>query len=376
MSNKKAALLLLLFFFIFQIISCSTIAGKTSHNTLNGPGIDVAILTAVAEVSLSGVGLKVIENGKVTLHGHNNISVSLDHNGILVNDRLFQSESLVFDGKELKVNGRPYRGRISIIREDRTLSVINSLGLESYLMGIINHEISSKWPIESVKAQAIAARTYAYLKLQSAGEETYHLKASVLDQVYGGSLTEDERGKRAVNETRGQVLFYEGNIARTLYHSTCGGRTESAVDVWGTDFPYLRSVEDRYCTEAPNYFWIYRTKFASILDSLKKKRASHGKGPHFIKILQKSRSGRIKKIEVATVKMSGDEFRDLLGYENIKSTYFTMESDGSEIVFSGSGSGHGVGMCQWGAKGMALASMNYKEILKHYYNGTYLRKIY
>ncbi|MDH3972905.1 MAG: SpoIID/LytB domain-containing protein [Deltaproteobacteria bacterium] len=375
-AHKKLAGLIIPLYFSLQTISCSTPGERFSPETLKGPGINVALLTGVEEVSLSGSGLRVIDNGKDLLQGRSNITVNMGNNGILVDGRLVKSERLAFGGKDISVNGRPYRGSISVIRERGALTVINSLGLEGYLMGIINHEISSRWPLASVKAQAVAARTYAYLKLKSAGEAPYHLKASVLDQVYGGSLSEDERVQKAVNETEGEVLFYEGTIARTLYHSSCGGQTESAVHVWGEDFPYLRSVEDSYCTEAPNYFWIYRTDFASILESLRKKGHLPGKGPHSIKIFQQSESGRIKKILLAGVQLSGNELRELMGYENIKSTLFSLEIKGNEIIFSGSGFGHGVGMCQWGARGMALSGMNYKDILTYYYKGTYIRRVY
>jgi stage II sporulation protein D len=273
------------------------------------------------------------------------------------------------------LNSRPYRGSLSIIVDSGLLTVINTLGLEAYLFGLINHEISSKWPLEAVKAQAIAARTYAYFKLGVNKDRPYHLESTVIDQVYGGSSAEDDRARRAVTETRGEMLYYGSDLARTFYHSSCGGKTEPAENVWGSEFPYLKSVDDEFCTDAPHYFWSYETTFDSLLAALEKN-GYVARESQEISILERSESGRVLNVSLAGEILSGNKFRQLIGYGLIKSTMFDLEINNGSVIFSGSGSGHGVGMCQWGAKGMAEEDHSYSQILDHYYPGTTLKKTY
>ena len=356
------------------MVSCAPVGGLLKDSA-GGPIINVAILKGSTSVTISGDKLSINIDG-MRLNPKQAILTFEAIDGVLsFDERLYHPKKLSIYGSNIKLNDRPYRGGLSIVFDDGLLTVINSLALEEYLFGLINHEISSKWPLDAVKAQAVAARTYAYFKLNSNKDRPYHLESTVIDQVYGGSIFEDERARRAVNETKGEMLYYRNELARTFYHSSCGGETESAQIVWGSDFPYLKTVADEFCADAPNYFWSYETNFDSILTALE------GSGYFFnerqdISILERSESGRVLSINVAGETLSGTKFRQMIGYGLIKSTMFDLEINGSSVIFSGSGSGHGVGMCQWGAKGMAEVGRSYRQILGHYYPGTILKKHY
>lgn len=356
------------------MVSCAPIGGQLK-NSAGGPIINVAVLKGVNAVSISGEQLLLNIDGMRLKPKQSTLLIEAIDGALSLDGRLYHPKKLSIYGSDIKLNDRPYRGSLSILIDGGLFTVINSLPLEDYLFGLINHEISSKWPLEAVKAQAIAARTYAYFKLGSNKEKPYHLESTVTDQVYGGSSAEDERARRAVTETKGEMLYYGDELARSFYHSSCGGETESAKNVWGKDFPYLKTVDDSFCSDAPNYFWSYESSFDKIHEIMKEKGYSFTKN-YDIRVIERSKSGRVLSIIVAGVELSGTKFRQLIGYGTIKSTLFNIEVSGNTVIFSGSGSGHGVGMCQWGAKGMAEEGRSYTQILDHYYPGTDVREVY
>lgn len=266
----------------------------------------------------------------------------------------------------ISINDRRYRGIIEISRAPSGgILVVNELPIEEYLVGLINCEISSHWPIEAVKAQAVIARTYALYQKRARARQPYHLESTVLDQVYAGSGQEDARSRRAVEETAGEVLTFNGDIIQAFYHSSCGGGTESAEDVWGLSLPYVEPVTCRYCLESPTVRWEQTVSLRAIESSL------NLPGLKDIRVREFSDNGRVRTIELVTarggVSMSGAAFRKGVGYSIVKSTRFTLERRGNEVFLRGAGSGHGVGLCQWGAKERALEGFTYREILSYYY---------
>ncbi len=277
------------------------------------------------------------------------------------------------------LNGRPYRGVVDIYAAEAGLMAVNELYVEPYIVGLINHEISSKWPEAAVKAQAVVARTYALHEKQrnrNLGlDDRFDIDGSVLGQVYRGANGEDDFAVSAVRETEGQVLTYRGKLALTVYHSNAGGFTESSANVWGTGYPYLRSVKSEYDKGSPGYSWRYAITPQRLALRLKRAGFKVGK-PEELTVIERTGSGRVFKIEVLGAKepviISGKEFRAAIGYDFIKSTRFNVSRSGSVFSFTGTGLGHGVGMSQWGARGMAAAGYSYKEILRHYYPGTSL----
>ncbi|GMR04445.1 MAG: SpoIID/LytB domain-containing protein [Thermodesulfobacteriota bacterium] len=280
----------------------------------------------------------------------------------------------------LYFNNRPFRGSISIHKDGAGLMAVNELGLEDYVTGIINYEVSSKWPLEVLKAQAVAARTYAlYMKQKNKGG-VYDIEGTVMGQVYRGAAAEDEAAERAVMGSRGEVLTFKGEIALTVYHSNAGGATDSAKDIWGRDYPYLRSVISPYDMDAPWFLWDFALP-ASLL-----KRVLNGFGvgvgvPVAMSVEGATPEGRVKRLKIVDRRgsvffMSGEDLRKAIGYGVLKSARFRVDKRGDVFIFKGRGSGHGVGLSQWGARGMAENGYSYREILDYYYPGTVLERRY
>ncbi len=278
------------------------------------------------------------------------------------------------------VEGKPYRGVVEIDADGRGLLVINELGLEDYVAGIINSEISSSWHMEVLKAQSVIARTYAMYQKRKREHLPYHLTATNMHQLYSGAHREDERVLRAVSSTRGEVLFYRGEPVLAVYHSNAGGITEYASEVWAKDYPYLRPVKSKYDSLAPNYRWEAYLKATTIEEALQ--RAGYDiTVPVAISIKKRTSTGRVKQLLIRDaygrkVVLKGEKLRRLLGYGIVKSTLFSVKKRGRFFIFRGRGSGHGVGLSQWGARGMAERGYSYKEILRHYYPGTRIKRIY
>ena len=271
------------------------------------------------------------------------------------------------------IKGRHYRDKIRVVPgPNRDLWVINELPLEEYLVGLINCEISSQWSIEALKAQAVTARTFAIFQKGNRSDRVYDLEGSVNDQVYGGAGLEDDRSRQAVRETAGEILLYKGNPIFAVYHACCGGKLESPEYLWAGSFPYLNSVICTYCLDSPHFLWNYQMDGYQLAKALGRAGYSTLRVGE-IELGERNESGRILRLFIKGEKdrweIPGKEFRRLLGYDQIRSTNFWLkESDGS-FLFSGLGWGHGVGLCQWGAKGMADAGIDYRSILKYYYQG-------
>ena len=339
----------------------------------------MAIVKQAANVVIDGKGLKARnEKGDVVVVAPS-VRVTLGKNGILAGGSEYQKLSFVASGP-VRVNGNPYRGIAELSYEDAGILVVNELPLEDYLVGLINCEISSAWPIEAVKAQAVVARSYALYRKMQKYDAPYHLESSVLDQVYKGSRTEDNRARLAVSQTEGEVLMtYWGAIIQAFYHSSCGGRTESSENVWGVVLPYLRGVSCEYCLDSPSAVWEQKLNLSDIENKLKAA-GFNVSGVKDIKTGLRNNRGRLDNVIIVSdadnITLTGDQFRKTMGYGVIKSANFTMKISGNSAMFNGKGNGHGVGLCQWGSRQRALNGFNYVEILSYYYPGTVLEKVY
>ncbi len=271
------------------------------------------------------------------------------------------------------VNGKRYRGSVEI-RKNKTnrLLVINELDIEDYLNGVVSAEVPSSWEMEALKAQAVASRSYALYQKRESGNRLYHMLASEMSQVYNGSSAERKNAVRAVRETKGLVLAYGGEIIPAFYHSSCGGHTENAAELWGIDEPYLRGVDCECQRISPHGLWEKRVDVSKVINALN----DLGYKAHTItsmNIGDLTQAGRVKTLSVRLSRQSilvpGEMLRGALGHAVVPSVFFELEMSGSEIVFSGRGRGHGVGMCQWGAQEMALRDQDFRAILLHYYPG-------
>lgn len=264
---------------------------------------------------------------------------------------------------------------------------IDTIKLEDYVAGVVAGEMPASFEKEALKAQAVAARTYALSKIKraaSAGNAAEHPKAPLCDsthcQVYRSkSELLDQKGENwinngwkdileAVKATDGQVMYYqESLVEQPLFHSSSGGKTENSEDVFVSALPYLRSVDSLYEGDAPNQHESVSVSFNTFSSKVKAKYKASSVSPESIKILSRTEGGRVEQIQVGDAILSGRNIRDLFG---LRSADFTFAFDGNNsIVFTTKGFGHGVGMSQWGANGMAQAGFKYQEILMHYYSG-------
>jgi len=339
--------------------------------------IRVAILKNAALVSVDGEGvIATRENGDaVALNPP--VTIISARNGVCVDGSLY-ARLTFFVSSAIYINGKPYRGTAEVSLGEKGVLVVNELALEDYLVGLINCEISSAWPIEAVKAQAVIARTYALNRKKARHASFYHLESSVIDQVYDGCEIEDSRARRGVSDTAGEVITYSGSIIQAFYHSNCGGRTEASGNVWGARLSYLMGVDCAYCLLNPSTVWEQKISFRDIEDKLKIA-GYKTSGVTEVRLGQRNGRGRLKNVVVAMqrgeISLTGDQFRKVIGYGVIKSTNFSLKVANGEVSFSGLGNGHGVGLCQWGAKQRALDGFGYAEILSYYYPGTELTKL-
>lgn len=301
------------------------------------------------------------------------------------------------------IDGRPYRGDAEIRRNpDGSLLVVNALPLEYYLMGVVPCEIGAMPPrfFEALKAQAVAARSYALSRKGKRQGEGFELHATTADQVYGGQARETDITNRAVRETRGIVGTFDGRVIQANYSSTCGGIRAAGSDAWpGVNLPYLRGGYDRpayqgccllgvpplswmfpapsFCSNSPYYSWhkvIKRSDLYSVIAQSAPGRDSalviYGIGYR----KTNSRQGKlVARTSRGQVEISSIRLRSML---NLNSDFFTMKVGAGTVEIDGHGWGHGVGMCQYGALGMATKGYSFDKILKHYYHGIKLTRFY
>jgi stage II sporulation protein D len=273
-----------------------------------------------------------------------------------------------------RVNGKEYRGTVELRRNaNGLLLVVNELDIEDYLKGVIAAEIPHEWETEALEAQAVASRTYALFQKKNAGRSPYHIRATVDSQVYLGVSGERPRAVQAVKATEGLVITYNGQVIAAFYHSSCGGHTEDSLELWAIDAPYLRGV-DCDCQQISTYgLWEKRFPKAEISGALRRE------GYRLGEIMSVSAgditpAGRVKNVIFRNLQgalsVPAETLRSALGYSSIPSIFFEPELSGDDVVFSGRGLGHGVGLCQWGAKEMARRGQDFAAIIAHYYPGT------
>lgn len=369
------------------LFTASCVRDTSTAFAKNGEKIKVAVLKGAKDLKIQGAISAEAAGYDLSVQPDKDMSrtpfiLTLEGSGDLtVNNNKIASPSITFSSESgiLYLNSRPFRGKIEVLKDQKGLLVVNELPLEFYVAGLINHEISSKWPIEAVKAQAVIARTYALYQKKKRMTGAYHLESTVADQVYSGNVAEDDRSFYAVKETMGEVLTYNGEIALTAYHSNSGGMTEDSKNIWGKDYPYLRQVKSPFDKDAPNFSWTLNISPRSVEAALNSAGYS-ATDVQEITSLHRTNSGRVTKLKVrhdkGDIEISGEDLRKALGYDKLKSAMFTLEVIDGLFVFSGKGSGHGVGLSQWGAKGMAEKGYGYADILGHFYPGTRIERLY
>ncbi len=341
------------------------------------------------------------------------MTVSIDDLGCMSIDGLYQNsenhhlEVYAYDNI-VNVNGAPYRGYIILTNKNGLIQVVNEVDIEEYLYSVIGKEMSPSWHIEALKAQAICARTYAINNWNKYASKGFNLCATQMSQVYPGIVSETESTVRAVEETKGQIVKYNGNIAQTFFYSSSGGKTADVKYVWGSSFPYLVSVDDSYedAREASSAWSVTFTK-----NDIMKKLTNAGVDVGNVKkvYVDSADNGTVYKVVIEGDKgdyvLKNERTRTFFG---VKSQYYTINgagsSDNADLVtlsnglnefsktnasniinllsednmpkesdtftFNGRGWGHRIGMSQYGAKKMAEAGFSADKILMHYFPGT------
>jgi len=269
------------------------------------------------------------------------------------------------------------------VKKDGKNAIVDTVDIERYVMGVLSKEMDSLWPEEALKAQAVVSRTLAVYHMDENRKNgrPYDIENSIFHQVY--NETNCEKIEKAVKATEGEVLTYKGNIVQVFFHANCGGKTAKTEDVWGGHYPHISSVDDPYCSSSPYYSW----KKSFSQDKLSKIFSISSIQEIYIE--SRDNTGRVAILKLTgkdgkIIKLTGHRFRMMVNQgrnvsfdspDIIPSTNFNVKKDGNYFIFTGKGYGHGVGMCQWGARRMAEEGFNYREILKYYYPEMDLSKI-
>ncbi|MEL6501770.1 MAG: SpoIID/LytB domain-containing protein [Cyanobacteria bacterium J06623_1] len=338
--------------------------------------LKVAIKKEVNSVKIGSSTNAIVKDGAGKQLGELNpmsaLAAKYNNKQITLADRVSAKELIVEpkDDGYVWIGDRWYRGTTRLILQDNGITAINNVDLEQYLYSVVGAEAVSSWPIEALKAQAVAARSYALYKRNVESNGIYDVDTTIGTQVYKGLDSEYTTTHEAVNSTLGQIMTYNNEVILAAFHSSSGGYTENVEDIWTSPLPYLRSVVD-YDHESPVFEWqqiIPVSKIRSLVAGIGK-----------IKGLQPAEitpRGRVITMKVTgdrgTTTISGKKLRKTL---DLRSTLFRVSTDGDNLHIKGRGFGHGLGLSQWGAYYLAQQGVNYHQILAHYYQSASLNRI-
>ena len=314
------------------------------------PILRVGIFLDQTETSISGDGTFKIYNLKSNVlisEERNRVVKLLPHDkGIeILGKGVYSGPIKIIPVGNTKIivvfNGQKYRYRgnmeVDIDKEQGKLNVINIIGIEEYLYGVLKKEISPSWPTEALKAQAIAARTFAIFNMNKYIDKGYNICASTNSQAYGGVNHEDPLTNKAVDETRGIIMVYKGEPINAVYHSDSGGYTEDSENVWGSFLPYLRSVKSKFEEKVspPHHTWSYSISEKDLTEKLQKQ-GHKIYSIVSIETVKKSETSRASELIFSAdnnkiINMKTNDFRSLIGVDLIRSTFFNIEVIGKEL---------------------------------------------
>ena len=397
--------------------SCGTIPGlqeETATSFIRVPFVRVLLADSADDLKISSDGAFAIEclrggrqeifysSQPVTIQPVQYSLTVRDSRGDIIRQQLDEVNILPRgSGHQVKFEDRRYRGIVRMLPRGETVRAINIVYLEDYLRGVVPPEIGPRadYELEAVKAQAVAARTYAMAHLKQYEGEPYDMKSSIMDQLYDGASGENKLANKAVDQTAGRVIMHHDEMIDAYFHSTCGGRTDDIADVWDRkDIPYLKSVDDQAaCSWSKYYTWQETFTEKQLRGRIEQYLASdRGRdlriGPiTALTISDRTAGGRVRRLMVRTdrdvFRFQKDRIRWVIGRTSnpdliLPSDRFDIkiERDGDQnivtVVFRGQGYGHGVGMCQCGAIGHSRNGWTYDAILKHYYTAVDIKKLY
>lgn len=350
--------------------------------------VRVRLLTTTAKVEISGVALR-FQNAEhpyrpVAIPQNNRAEARLlEKDGrqfwaVRFNDRdpeqLFAQKYLMVQGENLRLGAKSLPSRVLLSSSaPRKIDVVGVMPLEEYVVGVLASEMPLSWPLETLKAQAVAARSYALAVMEERKDKPFHLESSILDQVFRHVLAEDEndplikKAVQAVRETQGLKLYTADgrHVLKAFFHSDCGGKTTTAKNVWNTSVN-SGVTTDSSCPTNPRAHW----KLA--LDKQELSRRLGVKDVLKLELVKIPSEDRVKAVRVAFNDssekiISANDFRQKLGFQDLRSSLFDLKKMGDQFLFEGRGYGHGVGLCQWGSRVLGQQGRNYKQILTHYY---------
>lgn len=275
---------------------------------------------------------------------------------------------------------------IELVHNEKTIRVLRSktqtiekVPFEEYVVGVLAGEMPIYFEEEALKAQAVASRSYALKRIEYNKNQNYDVVDSTNNQVYldndylkkvwGTNYTKNiNKIRKAVNATSCEYLDYNGTIVDAMFFSTSTGKTESVGEVFNISLPYLKSVSSTWDEKVSPVFNDYYT---FTIDNFYQKLGLNYNENLNIEVIETTSAGRIKKIKINNVEFTGNKISTTF---NLRSTSFTIDKEGNKINITTTGYGHGVGMSQYGAQGMANEGYKYDEILKHYYSGVKIKK--
>lgn len=268
------------------------------------------------------------------------------------------------------IGGNWYRGRTELLKQGKGVSAINRVDLDKYLYSVVGSEAIPSWPQEALKAQAVAARTYALYLRSTSDNRLYDLDTTTNTQVYKGLSSEYLSTHEAVQATIGQVMTYNGRTILAAFHSSSGGHTENVEDVWSSRLPYLRGVVD-YDQSSPVFQWTKTYTSAELT------RRIGGIGTIQAMVPEETTPrGRVVTMKIigdrGSKKLPGVKLRQIL---ELRSTLFTVSAEGGIFQIYGRGYGHGIGLSQWGTYYLAEQGIDYQRILAHYYQNANLSNL-
>lgn len=343
------------------------------------PSIRVCLTQAINKESSieSTEDYKILnEKGTVLLEGKKlePVKIAGKDGQILLNGKKYPTEKIEIKTQQdalVHVNSIPYRGNLFCVMDNGRFLMVNIVPIENYVSSVIGSEMNLSWPESTLEAQAIIARTYAYHEKAMQKKPYFDVYDSTASQVYKGAAKENEKSQAIAQRTRGMLLLYQNRLFKTFFHSTCGGHTSNAKQIFDYhDISPLAGVECPYCKSSPYFSWsftIQTTELEDFFNTLKLPLPFRG-----LSIEKMDKGKRVMSLLVFYGKdqnrsIKASELRNHFGANKLRSTSFTMESAPQGVLFQGHGWGHGVGLCQFGAKTMGDQGHSSPQILQFYY---------
>jgi stage II sporulation protein D len=372
------------------LIGTLTLAKPVFGNNLNSQlELRVAIEEDVSQVRIGSSTEAVLRDGTgqvlAQLPAMGAMMAIADGSSVLVNDwKAGQIWIEPTGGGYVFIGDKWYRGRVMVMPTGGGITAVNFVDLEEYLYSVVGGEMPTSWPLEALKAQAVAARTYALYQRQNSANTVFDVGDTTAWQVYGGIEDEAHSTQVAVNQTAGQVLTHSNQLIEAVFHSASGGHTENVEDVWSSPRAYLRGVRD-FDQGTPVYEW------RETISTTQLQRLAPEVGTVLrLEPIQTSPNGRISRLRIVgdsgSKEVTGNQFRQQFG---LRSTLFVATPQYRSVAsadsvptvpvsfqLNGRGFGHGIGLSQWGAHNLAQQGYGYQQILSHYYTDSVLSLIH